>query len=104
VKVRINGETKTIQSEKQQGMTLFQSRLLRGQEASNPSLPAGNVAVSARAEDRLSPAAFNEPPPNARPGGFWDWLNGSITKEQITRDLESMKAGTNQLEIGVANL
>jgi hypothetical protein len=33
-----------------------------------------------RAEDRLSPAAFAEPPVNARPGSFWDWLNGSMTK------------------------
>jgi len=23
-----------------------------------------------------------------RPGSFWDWQKGSITKEQITRDLE----------------
>ena len=46
-----------------------------------------------RARDRLSPAAFAEPPVNARPGSFWDWLNGSMTKEQITRDLEAMKRG-----------
>jgi hypothetical protein len=30
---------------------------------------------------------------HVRPGAFWDWLNGSITKEQITRDLEAMKRG-----------
>ncbi len=46
-----------------------------------------------RAQDRLSPAAFADPPVNARPGSFWDWLNGSMTKEQITRDLEAMKRG-----------
>jgi hypothetical protein len=46
---------------------------------------------TARAEDRLSPDAFADPPLQARPGCFWDWLNGSITKEQITRDLEAMK-------------
>ncbi|MCU0785899.1 MAG: hypothetical protein MUF81_18015, partial [Verrucomicrobia bacterium] len=44
-----------------------------------------------QAGDRLSPAAFADPPVHARPGGFWDWLNGSITLEQITRDLEAMK-------------
>ena len=48
---------------------------------------------SARAEDRLSPAAFADPPVEARPGCFWAWLNGSITKEQITRDLEAMARG-----------
>jgi hypothetical protein len=51
------------------------------------------VAEPARATDRLSPAAFTEPPLNARPGSFWDWLNGAITREQITRDLEAMKTG-----------
>lgn len=46
-----------------------------------------------RADDRVSPAEFLEPPLHARPGAFWDWLNGSITPEQITRDLEAMKRG-----------
>jgi hypothetical protein len=43
-----------------------------------------------------SPTAINEafanPPLSARPGVFWDWLNGNITKEGITRDLEAMKS------------
>ena len=47
----------------------------------------------ARADDRLSPAAFVDPPVEARPGCFWAWLNGSITKEQISRDLEAMERG-----------
>ena len=58
-----------------------------------PTDPAGKAQELARAEDRLSPAAFAEPPVHVRPGAFWDWLNGSITKEQITRDLEAMKRG-----------
>ncbi len=48
-------------------------------------------ATTARADDRLSPEAFADPPLQARPGCFWDWLNGAITKDQITRDLEAMK-------------
>ncbi len=52
-----------------------------------------NTSQPNRASDRLSPTAFANPPLNARPGAFWDWLNGSITKEQITRDLEAMKLG-----------
>jgi hypothetical protein len=46
-----------------------------------------------RSEDRLSPSAFADPPVEARPGCFWDWLNGSVTEEQITRDLEAMARG-----------
>ncbi|MEN6561147.1 MAG: glycosyl hydrolase [Acidobacteriota bacterium] len=46
-----------------------------------------------RSEDRLSPCAFADPPVEARPGCFWAWLNGSITEEQITRDLEAMGRG-----------
>jgi hypothetical protein len=46
-----------------------------------------------RAADRLSPAAFADPPMQTRSGCFWAWLNGSITTEQITRDLEAMRQG-----------
>ncbi len=71
----------------------LQGSLSHGREIVSAAPPAGNVAAHARAADRLSPAAFSEPPLNARPGSFWDWLNGAITKEQITRDLEAMKRG-----------
>ncbi|MEI7899488.1 MAG: glycosyl hydrolase, partial [bacterium] len=63
---------------------------LTPQPAANPS---GHVQEPGRAEDRLSPAAFADPPIHARPGAFWAWLNGSITQEQVTRDLEAMKRG-----------
>ena len=43
--------------------------------------------------DSLSSAVFADPPVSTRAGAFWDWLNGSITPEQITRDLEAMKRG-----------
>ena len=39
--------------------------------------PSGKVAEPARADDRLLPAVFVDPPVHARPGAFWDWLNGS---------------------------
>ena len=54
---------------------------------------AETLKETARADDRLSPAAFADPPLQTRPGCFWAWLNGSITAEQITRDLEAMKQG-----------
>jgi hypothetical protein len=62
-----------------------------GSDAFAAASPAGKTAEPARTEDRLSPAAFAEPPVHVRPSSFWDWLNGSITREQITRDLEAMQ-------------
>jgi len=35
---------------------------------------------------------FANPPASSRAGAYWCWLNGSITKGQITADLEEMKA------------
>ncbi|MFN3684042.1 MAG: glycosyl hydrolase [Fimbriimonadaceae bacterium] len=33
---------------------------------------------------------FEDPPPAARPWVYWFWLNGNVTKEGITADLEAM--------------
>jgi hypothetical protein len=41
-------------------------------------------------KDIHSDKDFVNPPLSARPGVFWDWLNGNITKAGITRDLEAM--------------
>lgn len=35
--------------------------------------------------------SFVSPPANARPWVYWFWLNGNITREGITADLEAMK-------------
>lgn len=40
--------------------------------------------------DRLE-AGFRNPPNWARPWVYWFWLNGNITREGITADLEAMK-------------
>src|SRR3954469_24687196 len=34
---------------------------------------------------------FRHPPESARPLVFWQWMNGSVTKEGITSDLESFQ-------------
>jgi hypothetical protein len=47
---------------------------------SDPGIPA------------LSEKAFADPPLEARPGALWAWLNGYVTKDQITRELKEMKA------------
>jgi hypothetical protein len=36
-------------------------------------------------------AEFAQPPDSARPWVYWFWLNGNITREGITADLEAMK-------------
>jgi hypothetical protein len=33
---------------------------------------------------------FPSPPPSAKTGVFWFWVNGNITREGITADLEAM--------------
>lgn len=44
--------------------------------------------------------SFETPSLDSHPGAFWCWLNGSMTKERISYDLESMKAkGINRAEI-----
>ncbi len=36
-------------------------------------------------------SGFKNPPTSARPWVYWFWLNGNITKQGITADLEAMK-------------
>ena len=36
-------------------------------------------------------AGFRRPPPSARPHTFWFWMNGNVTRDGITRDLEAMQ-------------
>src|SRR3954471_5480929 len=35
--------------------------------------------------------SFQHPPPSARPWVFWFWLNGNVTSNGITADLEAMQ-------------
>ncbi len=44
------------------------------------------------AESQISTKDFITPPPSARPSTYWEWMNGNISKEGITQDLEYMKA------------
>ena len=34
--------------------------------------------------------SFRQPPPDARPHTWWHWMNGNVTADGITRDLEAM--------------
>lgn len=51
------------------------------------------VTVAASADETLDlEAGFQNPPREARPLGWWHWINGSVTKEGIRADLEAAKA------------
>lgn len=36
-------------------------------------------------------SGFSNPPNSAKPQTWWHWMNGNVTKEGITADLEAMK-------------
>jgi hypothetical protein len=43
------------------------------------------------AQEQLNGAEFKNPPGNVKIHTWWHWLDGNITKEGITKDLEAMK-------------
>ena len=49
------------------------------------------VSASLLSADSLE-SSWDDPPCEARLRAYWWWLNGCVTKEAITRDLEQMKA------------
>ena len=50
----------------------------------------GQVSSPAKPADDLA-ERFASPPPSARPWVYWFWINGNISKEGITADLESLQ-------------
>ncbi len=54
------------------------------------ALTGGLYLSAAPAADDLA-RDFSNPPDSARPYAFWYWVNGHITREGITADLEGMK-------------
>ena len=60
------------------------------------ALVVGLAAISllnvtaAESSDPLA-AGFQIPPDSARPHTWWHWMNGNVTKEGITADLEAMQ-------------
>ncbi|MEK7780058.1 MAG: glycosyl hydrolase [Verrucomicrobiota bacterium] len=50
------------------------------------------IAVLPHARADALVDAWNNPPQDARLRAYWWWINGNVTKEAITRDLEQMKA------------
>ncbi len=68
-------------------LRLFASAALLGALGVPSVLRAADSAASA---DPLA-ADFDAPPPSARPRTFWFWMNGNVSADGITRDLEAMK-------------
>lgn len=48
------------------------------------------TALATDPGDELA-AGFVSPPPSAKPHTWWHWMNGNVTKEGITADLEAMQ-------------
>ena len=53
------------------------------------------AGINCRADSGLNEQFFN-PPDAAKPWCYWYWLDGDISKEGITKDLENMA------EVGIA--
>ncbi len=53
--------------------------------------PSGMMRVMGKPKDNLE-SIFRQPPAAAYPQAFWFWMNGHVTKEGITKDLEAMKS------------
>jgi (4-O-methyl)-D-glucuronate---lignin esterase len=76
------------------------------------ALAAAPVASAAQAPPATSPDAlergFREPPASARPRVWWHWMNGNVTREGITADLEWMKrvgiGGVQQFDASIGNI
>ncbi|MFZ1936814.1 MAG: glycosyl hydrolase [Thermoguttaceae bacterium] len=48
------------------------------------------AAIADQAAEAPTPATFSAPPASAKPWVYWFWLNGNISREGITADLEAM--------------
>ena len=49
-------------------------------------------AVCGRTQTAPDPAVFAAPPAQYQTAAWWHWMDGAITREGITKDLEAMKA------------
>jgi len=54
-------------------------------------IASGSAAAAVAGYSQDMEAGFQSPPDAARPWGYWFWMNGNITREGITADLEAMK-------------
>lgn len=82
--------------------TLFLIRLFGLTAAAFLFTCTGVPAVADTVRDDALVTAFASPPLETRPGCYWYWMNGRISKEGITKDLESMsQVGIGRAYIGI---
>ena len=59
-----------------------------------------SLCLLAQAQEDDLVKSFIQPPDTAKPYAWWHWMNGNITKDGITADLEAMKrVGINGVQI-----
>jgi len=52
----------------------------------------GGLGITPASTAQTLDAGWQQPPPEARTRAYWWWLNGNVTSNAITRDLEEMQA------------
>src|SRR5512146_2882252 len=73
-----------------QSMQGKQSAIIRILTPAILLIAAAACAFTQSPQDALR-NGFENPPDSAKPRAWWHWLNGNVTKEGITADLEWMK-------------
>ena len=71
-------------------MLTLSRRHLLGLVGGSFCAPAGMISAADVAPHELE-RAFTTPPESAKPWVYWFWLNGNLSREGITADLEAMK-------------
>src|SRR4051812_7478027 len=70
---------------------MFCMKYLRGILSALASIAAFPACAGEPAPDEALAAGFRQPPASAKPLTFWHWMNGNVTRDGITRDLEAMQ-------------
>ena len=58
----------------------------------------GLMSCSQKAVNDQLKADFKNPPNEARPGVYWYFMDGNLSRDEMTKDLESMK------EVGIGSV
>ncbi|HJZ79041.1 MAG TPA: glycosyl hydrolase, partial [Pyrinomonadaceae bacterium] len=68
------------------------------------ALLANKLPILKAAQSNTLEEVFRRPPPSARPHTWWHWMNGNVTADGITRDLEAMSrvgvGGVQMFDVG----
>lgn len=72
------------------GVAALSTLLPSGAASAATSAPADSATLRLNASEDDLARAFRDPPAEAKPGVFWYWMNGAVTREGITADLTAM--------------